>query len=233
MSQSHAKDLDLFLGSYAVNAYYRGSDITSDLDLDENATVFGMEDYAYFPGLIDGKLELDGVYESAYASIVAAYKQTTGEPVTIAVAGATLDAPAIMLLDKMASLKHSAAVGGMVLFSLTGQQSGGVDLGRILHVGAETAADEETSTDWTASTANGGAAYLHVTAWSGTDVTIRVEHSANDSTWATLGTFTQTTGLSSQKLVIAEGTTVNRYLRAKWVTTGGFAATFTVGFARR
>jgi len=97
-----------------------------------------------------------------------------------------------------------------------------------------TLTNDATITDAGASTANGGAAYLWCTAEDLVDMTVSVDHSANNSTWAELAAFTQLTSTGSERVVVAEGTTVNRYLRAAWVTTGGItSATFAVAFGRR
>lgn len=76
-----------------------------------------------------------------------------------------------------------------------------------------------------ASTALGFTAHLHIyTADAGADYTVRIEHSANDSTWATLATFTADGSALASEILNGSGT-VNRYVRA-FVTenTGGTVA---------
>jgi hypothetical protein len=91
-----------------------------------------------------------------------------------------------------------------------------------------------TSVDNGAATANGGAINIHVTAFSGlTSDSIIIEHSTNDSVWNTLATSTLVTGLTSERIVVAAGTTVNRYLRVRDDVTGSGSITAQVGFARR
>jgi hypothetical protein len=69
-----------------------------------------------------------------------------------------------------------------------------------------------------------------------TDLTVKVQHSADDSTYADLVTFTAiTVAPAKERKTVAAGTTVNRYLAASWAFTGAGAAhtaTFVVGFAR-
>jgi hypothetical protein len=61
---------------------------------------------------------------------------------------------------------------------------------------------------------------------------VKVQHSANNSTWADLVTFATVTAVGAEHAVVAPATTVNRYLRATW--SGTFtSATFAVAFARR
>lgn len=86
---------------------------------------------------------------------------------------------------------------------------------------------------------NGGSAYLEVTALTlggGTNWAPLVLHSVDNAVWATLATFTAVTvAPSAQRVVVAAGTTVNRYLAMSWTYGGspaGESVTFFVGFAR-
>jgi hypothetical protein len=92
-----------------------------------------------------------------------------------------------------------------------------------------------TARDGGAATANGGVAHLHVTAFSGlTNNIVTIEHSVDGSTsWATLVTFATYTGLTSERVVVAAGTTVRRYLRVVDNVTGTGSTTRAVCFARR
>lgn len=88
------------------------------------------------------------------------------------------------------------------------------------------------SVDFAASSAFGAQAYLQVTGFTGTSVTVTVQHSADNSTWATLAAFTAVTAApAAQRMAVSNSTTVNRYLRA--ITTGTFtSAAFAVAVAR-
>ena len=84
-----------------------------------------------------------------------------------------------------------------------------------------------------AATTLGLSAYLQVTAFSGTDVTVKIQDSADGSTdWQDVvgGGFTQiVSGPTSERIRTASGLTVRRYLRVVTVTTGGVTSvTFSV-----
>jgi hypothetical protein len=83
---------------------------------------------------------------------------------------------------------------------------------------------------WTLATAFGAQAYLQVTAFTGTSVTVEIEDSADDSSWAAVTglTFTAVTAApATQRLATANTATIRRYLRV--ITTGTFdPATFAV-----
>lgn len=101
----------------------------------------------------------------------------------------------------------------------------------------DTAATDGSSLDTTASASFGFQAYLHVLSFSGTDVTVKIQDSANNSTWADLasGAFTQITSSTpqAQRIAVSGTATVRRYLRVSTVTTGGFTSvTFAVNFVK-
>jgi hypothetical protein len=83
------------------------------------------------------------------------------------------------------------------------------------------------SVDTTLLTAFGAQFYLQVSALTGTSVTVKIQDSADNSTWADLtgATFAAATGPSSERIAVSG--TVRRYLRA--VSSGTFtSATFLV-----
>ena len=85
---------------------------------------------------------------------------------------------------------------------------------------------------WTLQTAWGAQAYLQLTAFTGTSVTVTVQHAPDGSTWTSLMSFTaQTAAPATQRVTVSNTTTVARYLRV--ITTGTFtAATFAVAVNR-
>ena len=155
----------------------------------------------------------------------------------------TLLAPHLLgdLIKLLQGDQYSAGVGrattressrGIVDITIQGdgRYDQGVSLADLEEVVA--GANGSTHTD-AAGTTNGGIATLHVTACTGT-LTVKIQHSTNNSTWSDLATFTAATAATSERIIVAPATTVNRYLRASWTLTGsGAAATFTTSFARR
>ena len=84
------------------------------------------------------------------------------------------------------------------------------------------------------STVNGGVGYQMISALSGfTGFVGKIRHSADDSTYATLITFTNVTSApAKERVVVAAGTTVNRYLCFDGDVTGSGAITPFAGFSR-
>ncbi len=119
--------------------------------------------------------------------------------------------------------------------------NGEVEEGTILHTHkAETAAGDTEgadSQDAGASSANGGAGYLEVSALTlggYTSVTAKIRHSADDITYADLVTFANVTAAPTAERKTVAGT-VNRHLACSWALNGtgsGPSITFMIGFVR-
>lgn len=235
MALRHGKDTQLLIAQYDASPYFRSLRINGRIEM-ADSTVFQAEDHTYIPGLGMADFEAEHVFDTVFVETLDDWRGSTGEVFSWYPAGDTLSSEGEFGKAMQSELALASPVGDIVLGAYRATVSAGLDSGVSLHskAAAETGADDETSHDSGASTANGGAAYLHMTAFTGTDITVTVEHSANDSSWATLATFAQLAAVGSQRVVVAEGTTVNQYLRAEWSTSGGFSsATFNVGFARR
>lgn len=121
------------------------------------------------------------------------------------------------------------------------QGSGRVWEGVILHrLTAETAngnTEGADSVDNLASSANGGAWFLHIVALTlggYTDLTVKLRHSADDITYADKDTATAVTAAPAAQARTVTGT-INQYAACSWAFTGagsGPSATFFVGLAR-
>lgn len=74
---------------------------------------------------------------------------------------------------------------------------------------------------WTLQSAYGAQSYLQVTAFTGTSVTVTVQHSPDNSTWSTLVAFAAVTAAPAFQRLAATGT-VDRYLRV--ISAGTFTA---------
>ncbi len=87
-----------------------------------------------------------------------------------------------------------------------------------------------SSHDNEAASSNGFHAHLHVLATSSGNFAITIEHSTNDSAWATLATFTSTAGAITAERQVGTGT-VNRYVRSVLTRTAGTITVF-IAYAR-
>ena len=192
----------------------------------------------YLEGQETGTFSFGGLVDTVLVDLwtpLNALKQNdVEEPVSVAPAGYAIGQQVWIAEADLTQLDYATPVGDAVTFTAGFQITGRPDLGVSLHdvVAAETAGGNGASVDNSALTSNGGAAVLHVTGFTGTSVTVKVQHSTNNSTWVDLVTFSAASAAGAQHVEVAAGTTVNRYLRATW--SGTFSsARFAVGFARR
>lgn len=144
---------------------------------------------------------------------------------------------AASLVAKQGNYDPTVAADGALTIAVNAQANGyGLEWGDQLTAGPVThvAADEEAGFDGAAATAFGLQAYLHVLDFTGTDVTVTVQDSANNADWTDLadGAFTEvTTAPFAERISTARDADVRRYLRV--ATTGTFTSvTFAVMVVR-
>ena len=240
----HGKTTRVYFNQYDLSQYLNSVDIAQKIDTGETTT-FGASAKTYIPGLRDGTIKADGLFEAVSTDAVDVVLNTsvngTGDDVlTIAPEGPTALRRCLLAMADATSYDVKAAVGDVVSVSAEYQVDGGVD-GGYLYAAAQAvttaATTNGTALDFGSATTNGGVAHLHVTAntWSGA-TTVKVQSSSDNVTFTDLVTFTNVTAstLASQRVVVASGTTVNRYVRAQATTAAGTGSiTYTVAFARR
>ncbi len=154
--------------------------------------------------------------------------------------GTTIAGAAASCVAKQINYDGNRADSGEFLFKSSVQGNGyGLEWGRMLTGGIRTdtaATSPATGVDTVASASFGAQAYLHVFAVVGTSVTVTLEDSADNSNFAAIAspmTFTAVLGgaTGTQRIAVANTTTVRRYVRA--ITTGTFSsAQFAVNFVK-
>lgn len=150
--------------------------------------------------------------------------------------GTTLADPAACCVAKQVNYDPTRANDGALTIDIDALSNAyGLEWGRQLTAGikTDTTATNGTGVDFTASTSFGWQAYLHVFAITGTSVTVTLEDSADNSSFAgfTGSAFTAATVLGWQRIAGAAGATVRRYVRAR--TSGTFSnAQFAVVFVK-
>lgn len=232
MTFVHAKDSRFVFGSDALAAYLTGYTTTNTSDT-ADTTALTQTDRTYVAGLSESNVTATGLFEPLFDTpVVAAFGAAAGSPVTVAPAGFAVGSPVVVLEGRTVSYELSSSVGEVVGANLSIQGTGRYDSGVSLYdLGEVSASGTGTTHTDAAGTSNGALATLHVPACTGT-LTVKVQHSTNNSTWTDLATFTAATGATSQRVEVSG--TVNRYLRASWTLTGaGATATFTASLARR
>lgn len=190
-------------------------------------------------GQHDGAIDYSAFWNPSAAASVPAYKAGLNggaDRLVTYCRGLTVGSPAASLVSKQSSVEWTRGQDGALTGAISAVgNSYGLDWGNLLTAGAriDTVAASGASYDGAASSAFGWQAYLHVLAITGTSVTLTLEDSANNSTWATVtgGAFTAASAAGQQRLAGGRTATLRRYVRA--TSSGTFSsATFVVSVAR-
>ena len=189
-------------------------------------------------GRLSGELYQTGWFDDAANSSVAAFvgSETTSQVVTINPAGSAAGSAVTGFEGAFgAEVERLIEKEGLHKLNVTYNVSGAIDDGKVVEaLGAQTATGNSASLDNLAATTDGGAGYIQVTAVSGTSPTgdMIIQHSADDTSFANLVTFTQATAITAERIAVSG--TVNRYLRVARTIGGSSTPTITymVAFAR-
>ena len=221
------------------NFYVAGYDVSGDIGSVSVAggpatlDVTGIDKSAYerIGGVRTGQMSWKAFFNP---SIGAAHERFSALPTADVICtymrGTTLGNPAACQTSKQINYDGTRADSGEFTFAVEAQCNGfGVEWGQQLTAGkrTDTAATNGTSIDTTASAAFGAQAYLQAFSFTGTDVTVKIQDSADNVSFADVTglSFTQiTSGPTSERIATASGATVRRYLRAVTTTTGGFSS---------
>lgn len=151
----------------------------------------------------------------------------------------TLGKPAASLTGKQINYDGKRTNKGELTFEIDAQSTGGKPLEWCTQLTAgkrtDGSATAGTAVDFGAASAFGLSAYLHVFAFTGTSVTVKIQESSDNAgdAYADVvgGSFTAATGITSQRIQTATGLAVERYLKV--TTTGVFtSAIFAVSVCR-
>lgn len=228
----------LYVGLLQFSGYTKGYNLAYQSEM-LDVTVLTSTSKEFIPGRESATFNVDMLLDNAATASsqfgILYTAKSTPQVVTLAPSGTARGAETWQVQSNELNFNTSAAVGDVVSATVAFQSDGLVDPGVVIDPETAITVDTNgTSVDNTAATSNGGVAHLHVTAYSGlTSNSIILEHSTNNSVWTTLATFTLVTGTGSERLVVAPGTTVNRYLRIRDDVTGTGSCTRFVSFARR
>lgn len=153
--------------------------------------------------------------------------------------GTAVGNPAACLNAKQVDYNPTRANDGSITFAISSLSNGyGLEWGVQLTPGLRTdvAATAGPAVDGGGATSFGFQAYLQMTGFTGTDVTVKLQDSGDGVTFADLasGAFTQTTAANTFQRIAVGGTPmVRRFVKATTVTSAGFtSATFNVVFVR-
>ena len=188
-------------------------------------------------GLRDGKMSLTSYHDPAAGMEHVAFSSLpTSDVILTYLRGQVVGNPAASLNAKQVNYDPTRANTGELTFKIEADGNAyGLEWGIALTAGVRTDTTATTGAfyDNTAATSFGGQAYFHLTAFTGTSVTIDIQSATTSGgSYSTTGlTTTAMTAIGAQRLATSNSATINRYLKV--VTTGTFSnAVFAVVFVR-
>jgi len=242
MAFIHGKSAGVLYGAYDLSPFFNEASMSQSVETAETTT-FGSGAKSYITGLKDGTFSLSGMFDGAAAGIDEVISASIGDGVNVPITVVPQQATTMAVSDVSfsgetleTSYEVSSPVGDVVSANAEGQITGGMDRGVILAPkSAVTATATGTSVDQAAGTTNGAVGYVHVTANTRNGaITVKVQHSTDNSTFADLITFTSVSSTTVVSERIAVAGTVNRYVRASFTVAGSSgSATITVAFSRK
>lgn len=239
MTFRHGKSATLLVGKYNLSPFVNEVTPSMSIDTAETST-FASSAKTYIVGQNDGTISVSGLFDGGANAIEAIYSDIIDNDltpvITVAYDGGAIGSKCTIAQGKQTSYEIGIPVGDVVSLNGEFQVTGGLRQGVLLADGtALSSTTNGTAVDNTTSSTIGATANLHITANSRSSTTvIKVQHSADNSTWVDLITFTTVgIGATTSQVATASGT-INRYLRAQTTLSAGTGSiTLSVAVARR
>jgi len=236
----HGKNVRVFIDAFDFSAYFNDASNSTSIDTAETSA-FGTNEKTYITGHTDGTISLSGMFESTEDTGTDDYfsntlGSSTKQKVIVALEGHILGGRVVAIESDTTSYEVSSPIGDVVQASAEFQASEGVGHGVLVSNGSTVSATGNgTSVDGTAATTNGGVGFLSIPVNTRNgNITVKIQASADNSTFADLVSFTAVSGttVSSERIEVTG--TVARYLRVNYTVAGSTgSATPVVAFTRR
>ena len=227
------KNSGVLFGAFDLTSYFNNFSFSRDTNA-ITTTMFGDDNESYIAGVDTSQIDISGLFDGGTdrndEELANAFSVTTSTPLTIFQNGTTAGEPCVLLDSKIQNYTIDSSVSDAVAVSSTFT---GNNFGRGLSLYALTntsATANATAVDLGASSTLGGQAHIHCTAHSSANMVVKIQSSADNTSFADVSgfSFTALTGTTSQR--IATTNTVNRYVRIVTTVTSG-SATFSVAYA--
>lgn len=179
-------------------------------------------------GMAGATLPFEGFVDPAQKTLLYDQLGTDGGVLTYCPGGdSAVGDRARLVAATSTSLGSANSTDGAVALAWEVVAQGYVAFGDVLHpLGEDTNTTTGSSKDDSAATSTGWTAHLHVTLVDGGSWVVKIEDSADNSSWADVsgGAFTAATGATGQRLASSSLTaTLRRYVRCTATRTGGSA----------
>ena len=227
------KDNKVLFGAFDLSSYFNSASFSREQEVSETTT-FGSDQATYISSIETATASLGGFWDGGSDAVDEELQAIIGSasatPLSIYQGGDTAGNKVVLLNSKIQNYTIDSSVADAVGVSatFTGDNFGN---GKSLYALTNTSATANTTAvDFGASSSLGGQAQLHCTAHSSANISVKIQSSADNSSFADVSgfSFTAISGTTSER--IATTNTVNRYVRLAITVTSG-SATFSVGYA--
>ena len=228
MAFIHGSNSSVFVNNTDFSSYFNNIDASRTADVGETTT-FGNDNKTFITGEKDGTVSLGGFFDATADATLQPLMGGADFDLFVGYDGTTNGNQCAFGVGNITNYAVSSPVGDVVATSVDVQSDNGFFNGKLNFSGSDTTSGVMGSVvDDSSSSTNGFGAIVVCTSVSGTSPTfyIKVQHSADNVTYADLITFTQITAASSEVKVVASGTTVNRYIRVFNTIGGSSTPTF-------
>lgn len=233
MSLAHGKECAVLLNGRNASSFIKNVDIQAGA-AEHDTTTLNAATVTRKGGLLNCKMALDGLYDGTattalYAQARAILASSSVALLAVYVLGeSAIGALGFAMRGRLADHKVDMPSKNLVTVAanFTGYKL--LELIESLHpLAAETTTGNGTSFDNGAATTGGGAFHVHCTAHTGAAITLTIEDSADNSSFALIGTFSAISAAGTSERIEVAGT-IRRYTRV--VRAGAFtSSTFSVG----
>jgi hypothetical protein len=234
MAFIHGKNAEVWLDAAAISAYLSSVALNVACDT-ADVTTFGKTFHVFIPGPASATVDAAGFFDDVFSTTPPTNIQNAGNVLTIGPGGlSTINQPARLVSAQETAYNETAPEDGAVAFTLGVKATDAVGFGFVLHTrSVDTGTTTGASLDGLAATATGWHAHLHVTAVSSGSWVVKLQDSADNSSWADVasGAFAAVTTGAAQRLSQGSPTAMRRYLRYVATVTGGSTPTITFGLA--
>lgn len=239
MAVKHAKDARVWFNQHDLSAYLHTASLAAAQDT-ADATTFASGGWKESePGQVGVSVAMAGYHDPDFTALED-YLGSSGGILTACAGGASAVGDQARLAQVLTSTLTPAntPVGGLIAIAWDVTADAALGIGEVLHPkGEDTNTTTGDSKNDGAATTTGWMSHLHVFAVDGGSWVIKLQDSADNSSWSdvTGGAFTAATGATSQRLTSATGATLRRYVRYVATRTGGSAGdgiTFALAYAR-
>lgn len=237
MASRSGRSTQVFFGGRDLSGFLNSGELDVDVAT-MDTTTFGNSWKTSIADILDASFSTSGFYDPDLTDLQAAL-DVDGGVLTWCPGGGAIGDRARMLLVTGTSYGQSSQVGEVVAFAWDAVSEAALAIGDVLHALTE---DTNTTTgptkDESASSSTGWTAHLHVTAVDAGAWVIKLEDSANGSSWSdvTAGAFASKSAAGAERLRSASGTTtLRRYVRCTATRTGGSSGdgiTYALAIAR-